>query len=467
MSGVPDLERSLATELMRLSRGRGVNNPDLRWRLGEEVWGVCGVDATDSPEVVRRRVREKLSKLADELPAELAVAAKVALGLHPQAQRPTLHERCEWLAAIESRDSRTARRTVNQALGSLAQAAAIRSLGSDSKRPILTTYFDTLLERSSLGAPGAASLRRRSDPAGGAERPVLAVDIAGYGAISDREKVRLREALLAVLDASFSNIDIDDDARWWADRGDGVLVVLNARESDSAQLAAPALIWDLVSTWPGDLLHQLLLHNSTRAPSSRIRLRAALHLGTVVFDQHGAMGRAVDLVSRLCDSSLARQSLSDHPSSPLAVVISDELYCSAERLHPIVPTPFTPATVTARAVQQTAWWCVPGAAAEGHGGTRLRDRDADVQSLSSFRTPSRESTDPVKPADAAAPSGSDASGQIERELVALRARVGSGDSLAALDLSVMLAEQGLVDDALAMLQVLPPRHLVRPVTTTL
>ncbi|HEX4700508.1 MAG TPA: hypothetical protein VH352_00130 [Pseudonocardiaceae bacterium] len=102
-------------ELNDLRRGRGMNAANLGSRVGPRLRAACGVANTDSPAQIRRRVAARLTALCERLPADLRLAATVALALHDEATGEFLDRRIGWLAEHFDRDPRTARRRVDTA----------------------------------------------------------------------------------------------------------------------------------------------------------------------------------------------------------------------------------------------------------------------------------------------------------------------------------------------------------------
>ncbi|HVQ91373.1 MAG TPA: hypothetical protein VMU51_10080 [Mycobacteriales bacterium] len=118
-----DDRHDLLTELKTLRKGRGINLVNLDREAGPGLRALSGVLPGDPPGLVRQKLTDRLNALADLLPPDLAKAAKAALALHPQARHPFLAQRTEWLAGVLERDTRTARRRMEDALAQLAEQA--------------------------------------------------------------------------------------------------------------------------------------------------------------------------------------------------------------------------------------------------------------------------------------------------------------------------------------------------------
>jgi len=115
----------LAAELKAARRGRGLYHPDIRTRLGPGLRGACGVGAADPPAEIRTKAITRLRLLTRALPEELSDAVQAALGIHPEVRDLLqLQERVDWLARRLRRDTRTARRRIDEACVRLAETAA-------------------------------------------------------------------------------------------------------------------------------------------------------------------------------------------------------------------------------------------------------------------------------------------------------------------------------------------------------
>jgi hypothetical protein len=73
------------------------------------------------PAALRQRVIAQLNACARRLPEDVAMAARAALGLHPDAAEPRLQGRVAWLARRLGREERTALRRINEAETLLAE----------------------------------------------------------------------------------------------------------------------------------------------------------------------------------------------------------------------------------------------------------------------------------------------------------------------------------------------------------
>jgi transcriptional regulator with XRE-family HTH domain len=114
---------ALFDELRQLSRGPGVQAPDLSRNVGPALRQLCDLTEFDGPETVRRKVGDWVQAAASDLPTDLHLAVTTPLGLNPQAQFRLLRQRVEWLAEHQDRSTGTSRRRIDEAMARLAEAA--------------------------------------------------------------------------------------------------------------------------------------------------------------------------------------------------------------------------------------------------------------------------------------------------------------------------------------------------------
>jgi hypothetical protein len=201
---------SVVEELRLLPRGRGVLADDIGNRVGPQLRGLLGIESTDGPGVVRRKVAARLTVLADRLPEDLGHAVRAALALGDVTTDRFLKDRVGHLAVRIQRDPRTAKRRVDEGLRRLAEMLVdtaepppnggnpfapegwyIKTLHSvlllDREPPRLIERRRIIATRSgldrvliSLSAPSPGNHR------GGAEPPVR-LDVLQGGALVDED----------------------------------------------------------------------------------------------------------------------------------------------------------------------------------------------------------------------------------------------------------------------------------------
>jgi hypothetical protein len=114
---------ALIKELKTLRKGRGLFVRQIGERVGPSLREVCNVLDSDGPAEIRRKASERLEALASALPEDLNIAILAAFALHPEARLPFYQERVRWTAQQLSRDDRTARRRIDEAIERLAELA--------------------------------------------------------------------------------------------------------------------------------------------------------------------------------------------------------------------------------------------------------------------------------------------------------------------------------------------------------
>jgi hypothetical protein len=155
--------QDLLAELKTLRGGRGLNAGDLAQKIGPNLRALAGLTGDEQPGLVRARLIERLRSLIAALPPDLAVAAEVALGLHPQARHQFVQDRTDWLARQILRDARTARRRMDEALLRLAELAGMAASSApgdpgDDREAYHIEEFTALLR---LDRPAPEAIDRR------------------------------------------------------------------------------------------------------------------------------------------------------------------------------------------------------------------------------------------------------------------------------------------------------------------
>ncbi|WP_411109819.1 hypothetical protein [Streptomyces sp. c-19] len=198
---------------------------------------------------------------------------------------------------------------------------------------------------SSAGVNGEAG----GGVAGGIHRFVVFGDICGSGTLDMAEKGLQRAALYAAFDDAYSSVGVEPGTFHQEDRGDGILAALRPD-------VPPSL---MVGRWIDTLYESLRAHNKGRARP--LRLRIGMNAGLVVQDQHGLVGRAVDLAARLCDSPMAKRIMNETPGVDLLVVVSDWLYANVvvEGGPYVEPDHYRRARIRSKETDEVAWFHVP------------------------------------------------------------------------------------------------------------
>ena len=146
---------------MALRKGRGVNSTNIR--VSSSMRNLCGIEPDDALGLVRRKLIDRLDELAGRLPPDLGLAARVALAIQPDAQQRFLTERTEWLARRIDRDTRTARRRMNEALQLMADLDTVAVAGGSgpAARPPENHYIAEHWALLRLDQPTRETYERR------------------------------------------------------------------------------------------------------------------------------------------------------------------------------------------------------------------------------------------------------------------------------------------------------------------
>ncbi|MEU8887486.1 hypothetical protein [Streptomyces sp. NPDC048442] len=181
-------------------------------------------------------------------------------------------------------------------------------------------------------------------------RLVVFGDVCGSGSMGLETKKRMRTAMYAAFGEAFEVVGVSPGRLHQEDRGDGILAALPADMPSSL----------MVGRWLSTLYENLREHNRDR--SERLRMRVGMHVGPVLDDGRGLVGRAVDLTCRLCDSDTAKRVMEAAPASGLMLVVSEWLYANvvAEGGRYIEPQQYLSGRVRAKETDETAWFHVPG-----------------------------------------------------------------------------------------------------------
>jgi len=166
---------------------------------------------------------------------------------------------------------------------------------------------------------GARSLDVRL-PGGPVHRLIVAVDIEGSTKRNNRAKGELRRALYERIDQALEGAGISPGhLEPHTDRGDSVLILIKPHDEVPKTVVLSHLI---------PMLTALLIEHNRAAtrPELRMRLRAVVHAGEIHKDGNGFYGGDLDTAFRLLDSQTVKKALMKALTSPLVLVISEEIY---------------------------------------------------------------------------------------------------------------------------------------------
>jgi hypothetical protein len=117
---------ALVIDLKRLRRGRGIFASHIDKQVGQALRELALVSDDDGPAEIRLKVAQRVSSLAEGLPADLRSAMLTAFAIAPDARQPLYKDRVGLAANRIRRDPRTARRRIDEAIEQLAQCATAK-----------------------------------------------------------------------------------------------------------------------------------------------------------------------------------------------------------------------------------------------------------------------------------------------------------------------------------------------------
>ncbi|HEX5115351.1 MAG TPA: hypothetical protein VFW65_09170 [Pseudonocardiaceae bacterium] len=117
---------ALVLDLKRLRRGRGIFASHIDRQVGPALRELALVSDDDGPAEIRLKVAQRVSSLAEGLPADLRSAMLTAFAIAPDARQPLYKDRVGLAANRIRRDPRTARRRIDEAIEQLAQRATAK-----------------------------------------------------------------------------------------------------------------------------------------------------------------------------------------------------------------------------------------------------------------------------------------------------------------------------------------------------
>jgi hypothetical protein len=174
-------------------------------------------------------------------------------------------------------------------------------------------------------------------------RLVLAVDVEKYSTRDAREQLRAQTELKRILNIAARNAGLDQTHWYEQVSGDGELVVLPEDVDVSA----------VVGDFTRHLEIILAEVNRKAMAGTPLRLRVAMHHGTLTPGPFGPAGDAPIVVSRLLDAKPLRRLLADQQDRDLALIVSQTLYQDVVRTGfcSLDPEEFQPVRVNAKGVQ--------------------------------------------------------------------------------------------------------------------
>jgi class 3 adenylate cyclase len=172
-----------------------------------------------------------------------------------------------------------------------------------------------------------AVVPRWDDPAslaacgsGPVHRSIVAVDVEGSTKRTNPVKGEMRRVLYDLLERALKAAGIGTPhLEELADRGDGVLILIRPHDDVPKTVLFGRLIPALTAL--------LARHNAVVGePDLQMRLRVVVHAGEVHDDGRGFYGDDIDVAFRLLNSPTVKRALRQASMSPLALVISEEMW---------------------------------------------------------------------------------------------------------------------------------------------
>ncbi|MGH3254326.1 MAG: hypothetical protein ACRDOU_02805 [Streptosporangiaceae bacterium] len=170
------------------------------------------------------------------------------------------------------------------------------------------------------GRRAAAPAPAARPPSGPVHRSIFVVDLEGSTTRTNPVKGDLRRIMYDVLEQALKAAGISPrHVDQWADRGDGVMILIRPDDDVPKTVLFARLIPALTTL--------LAEHNATVSrPELGIRLRAVIHAGEVHEDRRGAYGDDLDVAFRLLNARTVKRALKAATPAPLALVVSEEIF---------------------------------------------------------------------------------------------------------------------------------------------
>jgi hypothetical protein len=143
-------------------------------------------------------------------------------------------------------------------------------------------------------------------------RPMLALDMENSAGRGNVALLKIRDELFTALRETFQRSGICWKACHRDDLGDG-LRIMPPSGTPKAELIYPVL---------SELAIRLRAHNRTAGPTTRIRVRAALHAGDICLGPVGQMAdQSLEVLARMLDALPVRKTPAEAPDAATVDVI--------------------------------------------------------------------------------------------------------------------------------------------------
>jgi len=178
-------------------------------------------------------------------------------------------------------------------------------------------------------------------------RFLVAIDIEDFSKLSVAEQARSHDDLEYAMSKAAASAALDRKLWYRQPRGDGELAVLHA-DADG-----PSLVAD----YPRSLASELAEINRSPNRCSRLRVRVAIHHGTVYPGQFGPVGSGPITVSRLVDAPVLRKMLKQRPDLDIALIVSAAVYNEVVQtlFHELDPKMFHRTNITIKQIRYVGY----------------------------------------------------------------------------------------------------------------
>jgi class 3 adenylate cyclase len=178
-------------------------------------------------------------------------------------------------------------------------------------------------------------------------RFLLAIDIEDFSRLSVADQARSHDHLEYAMSEAAVSAALDRKLWYRQPRGDGELAVLHA-DADGLSL---------VADYPRSLASALAEVNRSPDRCSRLRVRVAIHHGTVYPGRFGPVGGGPITVSRLVDAPVLRKMLKQRPDLDIALIVSAAVYDEVvqTRFHELDPKMFHRTNITIKRIRYVGY----------------------------------------------------------------------------------------------------------------
>ncbi|WP_143118382.1 MULTISPECIES: tetratricopeptide repeat protein [Actinomadura] len=185
-------------------------------------------------------------------------------------------------------------------------------------------------------------------------RSILCVDIEAFGGRANWDQLVSRAGLYQALQEALVESGIPSESCYCEDRGDGAMILVGPDVPKER----------LAGAFPAALAAVLGRHNGGAPPGARIRIRAAVHAGEVLYDGNGVAGKSIITTFRLLEAAPLKQALRDCPGT-LALIASDWFYQEVVRQSPAcAAASFREVAVSVKETRTRGWIRLPDTRAD-------------------------------------------------------------------------------------------------------